>query len=487
MKGSAGLTRSAGVRFAGGARRSAAPPPPRASPASASRARRGVCRTARGAAVCAEGGSAAAAAATKDSEDGDALEYVRGSCYGCGVRLQVEAEAAPGYVERSAYEKKAERRQWGMLLCTRCSALSNGQFVNAVAGQGSVRSGRGLVSAEQLRAQLERLRDKKALVVKVVDLLDFQGSFLNRVRDLVGGNPIVLVANKADLVPKGVRDRDVVAWLEEELRRRRLRCAGVHLVSARTGRGLERTVRLILGERRGRDVYVLGAANVGKSTFIRAALAAMREQGNFFAPDRRLPTASGMPGTTLGVIPLRAFEDKGALYDTPGVLVHHRLSSLLDPEELKPLMRSQAQKLTLFSPPTSLEEGAVFWWGGVLAVEVLEAPPAVELTFIGPKVLRVAEGAVAPAEGAFGAAAADARGGLVLAREVTIPCTADAGPLADVVPSGYGGWIRVSLTRASAGQVRLAVRALRGVEVFLRPPFPINPPRDQPKRSFKEW
>ena len=55
----------------------------------------------------------------------------------------------------------------------------------------------------------------------------------------------------------------------------------------------------MFSQRKGRDVYVLGSANVGKSTFIRAALKAMREQGNFFVPGKRLPTASAMPGTTL--------------------------------------------------------------------------------------------------------------------------------------------------------------------------------------------
>ena len=73
----------------------------------------------------------------------------------------------------------------------------------------------------------------------------------------------------------------------------------------------------MFAERKGRDVYVLGAANVGKSTFIRAALKAMREEGNFGVPAKRLPTASAMPGTTLGVIPLRAFEARARCTTRP--------------------------------------------------------------------------------------------------------------------------------------------------------------------------
>lgn len=64
-------------------------------------------------------------------------------------------------------------------------------------------------------------------------------------------------------------------------------------------------------------MYVVGAANVGKSSFISRAVAQMRATGNFAAPDRRLPVASPMPGTTLGVIKIDAFEGKGRAAPRP--------------------------------------------------------------------------------------------------------------------------------------------------------------------------
>ena len=96
--------------------------------------------------------------------------------------------------------------------------------------------------------------------------------------------------------------------------------------------------------RKGRDVYVMGAANVGKSSFIRALV---REMGNMqsasFSPgaiaaSKRQPTVSSMPGTTLGTIPLRVFDDnRGTLYDTAGLHLHHRLNNMLSPDDLKAL------------------------------------------------------------------------------------------------------------------------------------------------------
>ncbi len=67
-------------------------------------------------------------------------------------------------------------------------------------------------------------------------------------------------------------------------------------------------------------MFVVGAANVGKSAFVRAMLREMSgfESANFDAAARgsakRAPVESAMPGTTLGLIPLQAFESGGTLY-----------------------------------------------------------------------------------------------------------------------------------------------------------------------------
>ena len=52
------------------------------------------------------------------------------------------------------------------------------------------------------------------LIVKVVDIFDFSGSWIEDVVDIVGNNKdIVLVANKLDLLPKSVKQNKVKQWL----------------------------------------------------------------------------------------------------------------------------------------------------------------------------------------------------------------------------------------------------------------------------------
>ena len=86
--------------------------------------------------------------------------------------------------------------------CRRCRDLSHGRMIPAVEDQWAVRqrftgNNRPLVSPKQLREQLLVIRETAAVVVLLVDLLDASGSFLSKLRDLTGRNPIVLVGTKA--------------------------------------------------------------------------------------------------------------------------------------------------------------------------------------------------------------------------------------------------------------------------------------------------
>lgn len=92
---------------------------------------------------------------------------------------------------------------------------------------------------------------------------------------MVGNNPIILVGTKMDLLPPGCKPKEVADWLAEAAARRRLLVASCHLVSSHTGEGMAAVTGKVCRERKGRDVFVVGAANVGKSAFVRAMLKEM--------------------------------------------------------------------------------------------------------------------------------------------------------------------------------------------------------------------
>jgi ribosome biogenesis GTPase A len=120
----------------------------------------------------------------------------------------------------------------------------------------------------------------------------------------------------------------------------------VRLVSCKTGFGIADLLRKArsLADEMDCDVYVVGAANAGKSTLINHILErnSEREQGAKHSKKRAgnanqrkgALTVSALPGTTLKFIKIDIGEGR-KLYDTPGLLVPGTLTSLLTPEELK--------------------------------------------------------------------------------------------------------------------------------------------------------
>ncbi|KAL8536937.1 hypothetical protein ACS0TY_012213 [Phlomoides rotata] len=84
-----------------------------------------------------------------------------------------------------------------MVLCGRCKLLSHGHMITAVGGNGGYPGRKQFVTTEELREKLSHLRHEKALIVKLVDIVDFNSSFLAHVHDLAGSNPIILVITKA--------------------------------------------------------------------------------------------------------------------------------------------------------------------------------------------------------------------------------------------------------------------------------------------------
>ncbi|CAM6112036.1 unnamed protein product [Calypogeia fissa] len=275
---------------------------------------------------------------------------------------------------------------------------------------------------------------------RAVDIVDFNGSFLNRVRDLVGANPIVLVLTKVDLLPLKTDLGALGDWLQEAIVRKKLNVISIHLTSSKAKTGISRVAADISRQRLGRDVYILGSANVGKSAFVTALLQDMaRRDFNASAALRFKPIQSAMPGTTLGPIEFEAFPGGGKLYDTPGVHLHHRMAAALDPQDVSLLAPRRRLRGYVIGPAEAEEEepedeslfdnidldaflkeksggkdwshensftdigedeqdgtwtegvlgGYSLFWGGIARIDVIKAPKDLKFTFYGPTAIRV--------------------------------------------------------------------------------------------------
>ncbi len=138
---------------------------------------------------------------------------------------------------------------------------------------------------------------------------------------------MLLVGNKKDILPKSVKDGKVTQWLMERAHEVGLRPVDVVLTSAQNKLTIKNLMEKIESHRKGRDVYVVGVTNVGKSTLINAIIQEI-------TGDKDIITTSRFPGTTLDKIEI-PLDDGSYLFDTPGIIHRHQMAHYLTAKNLK--------------------------------------------------------------------------------------------------------------------------------------------------------
>nr|WP_228063825.1 MULTISPECIES: ribosome biogenesis GTPase YqeH [unclassified Streptococcus] len=234
-------------------------------------------------------------------------------CIGCGALIQTKEKENAGYTPQSALEKGLET---GQLYCQRCFRLRHYNEISDVH-----------ISDDEFRLLLHSVGESEALVVNVVDIFDFNGSVIPGLPRFVSGNDVLLVGNKKDILPKSVKEGKVIQWLTERAHEVGLRPVDVMLTSAQNKHAIKDLIDKIEQYRKGRDVYVVGVTNVGKSTLINAIIQEIT--GN-----KDVITTSRFPGTTLDKIEI-PLDDGSYIYDTPGIIHRYQMAHYLSAKNLK--------------------------------------------------------------------------------------------------------------------------------------------------------
>ncbi|MDI9230293.1 ribosome biogenesis GTPase YqeH [Staphylococcus caprae] len=260
-------------------------------------------------------------------------------CIGCGAPLQSEDKNAPGYVpEHNMFRED--------VICQRCFRLKNYNEVQDVG-----------MDSEDFLNLLTGLSDQKGIVVNVVDVFDFEGSFINAIKRIVGNKKIILAANKLDLLPKQINKRRVKKWLKKSARKYGLEAEDVVLISADKGWGIEELLQSINQYRNNEDVYIVGTTNVGKSTLINKLI-------EISVGEKDVVTTSRFPGTTLDMIDI-PLDETTFMYDTPGIIQEHQMTHYVSEKELKTIMPKKEIKQRVYQ----LNEGQTLFFGGLARID----------------------------------------------------------------------------------------------------------------------
>ncbi|CAH1219467.1 putative protein YqeH [Paenibacillus allorhizoplanae] len=359
-------------------------------------------------------------------------------CAGCGIGLQTEVKSKLGFIPEVALQKEP-------LICQRCYRIKHYNESSSITLQ-----------QDDFLKLLGHVGQTKALVVKIVDIFDFEGSMISSLARFIGNNPVLLVVNKIDLLPKVTNANKIINWVQRRVKEENLKVVDIVLCSAKKNIGFDRVISAVQEYRGNMDVYVVGATNVGKSTLINRLIS------DYSDLEAEL-TTSQYPGTTLDLVKI-PLDDGKFIIDTPGIVYKHRLTEVVKKRDLTPLMPDKPLKPMVFQ----LNEGQTLFFGALVRFDFIQGEHQ-SFTIYTSNAIQIHRTKLERADQLY-----EEHKGVMLTppaqadleelpKLVKHPLHIPKGKQMDVLISGLG-WIKVN----SLAGAQLAVHAPKGIKVITR-------------------
>lgn len=277
-------------------------------------------------------------------------------CVGCGATIQTSDPTKIGYTPKKSVDERTDD-----LYCHRCYRLRHYGEYKSVA-----------LEENDYFQKVQTIEHQDCLVIYIVDIMDVYGSFISGISRIVGGNDIVLVANKIDLLPKGIKTGKIIHWLKKYIADQGLKVKDVIAMSAKQGTMIETGLDTIRRYANGRDVYVVGATNTGKSTFINQLIKSYTEHKD------DVITVSKFAGTTLDFIEI-PLGKKNVIIDTPGLINKRQIGHYLSKESLDVITMNSTIKPRNYQ----LSNGQTLFLGGLARVDFVSGDDASFVCYVG--------------------------------------------------------------------------------------------------------
>ena len=160
-------------------------------------------------------------------------------CLGCGVILQDNNELIEGYVSDLSND-----------YCRRCFRMKNYGDYEVV-----------LKSNEEYIDILKKIGNTRSLILYVVDLLSVPFD-LEKIREYLPNNNIIVILNKRDALPLSIKDEKIIDYFNEKYKS----FLKFIVISASKNYNLDKLMKLIKEYRTNQNEFVVGNTNAGKST-----------------------------------------------------------------------------------------------------------------------------------------------------------------------------------------------------------------------------
>ncbi|CDR97875.1 hypothetical protein, conserved [Babesia bigemina] len=349
-----------------------------------------------------------------------------------------------------------------------------------------------ITTAPEVISNMTRRLKSDGVVLYLVDITNVEATALPELYIAIRNKAmeVIWIANKVDVLPHRTDLPEVKRWLRSMVRHiGNAKNSDVFMVSSTKGTGfdaLERRLKEFIKVGDARPIYIVGAVNVGKSTFVNRFLSYISYgDAGTLQMKRGIggATRSVIPGTTLEFIEFGLFGGF-KLIDTPGIPVAATVTQLLR----RPVdMVAVALNKTMDTPTVRLDAGQSLLVGAMARIDLVEGSAASVRCYIGSGVTLHVCRSVAAADvmrnkagnAIFPPHTKDDYEllGPMKKYRLTVNCNG-AIPVDDIVIPGLG-W----LSPTGVGPKVIEIYAPKGLDVLRRPAMI----RQQPKRVQKPY
>ncbi len=266
-----------------------------------------------------------------------------GRCSSCGEILQELNPNAVGYISHARRVKHLDNG-----LCDRCYSLRHSE------------NSRAPEFGEDYIKILEKIKESGSLAVFVCSIPDLDSSCIQNIGEYLPSN-LIVVLNKKDVVGMELDDKQIASSALKRLKAEKIFPSKAIVTSPMKDYHIRELLDLINSMRQGKDVYVLGAYSVGKSSLINAILR------KYVNNTSRVISTSQVEGTSLQVMEI-PLDDESSLYDTPGIFNSKSMLSYVNRMDWNAIVIKEKKNPRIL-PSAS---GQAFLLGGLSVVEVKE-------------------------------------------------------------------------------------------------------------------
>ncbi len=266
-------------------------------------------------------------------------------CFGCGCELQNHDPLQTGYTPKILDGD-------GTVLCQRCYRLQH---------YGENRD--DSIAEPDYANIFKNIIARKNLILYALDLFNFESSIIREVHPYIKNNPILVVANKRDILPKNIDDDKLKQFIYLRLKQEGIEPQGIIVTSAYKNYNFDEIYQAGRELSNKKDIFIIGASSVGKSSIINTFLK------NYKNASRNVITTSPYPGTTVATIRI-PIDNYRMIIDTPGVLVKDSMQAKLEKAALKYIIpRTEVRPITY---QLASKQSIIF--GGLARFDILEGP-----------------------------------------------------------------------------------------------------------------